>query len=174
MSSQKNASTRSSQTSMQEHSLPFHSPSLTICTMTIGMMIGATMETSTVTMALPSQWTGSTTETKTVLMARTKWIWADPMMSSCAMMVKPFQWTGSTTAWMIVLVVKMNLTLATMAVMRITSSTAPTTEKHMPRVWVESSAQRDLMSLQSVQMAKNVFALMWTAVASTATMIGDT
>ena len=39
--------------------------------MTIGMMIGATMETSTATMALPSQWNGSTTETKTVLMVKT-------------------------------------------------------------------------------------------------------
>ena len=87
--------------------LPYHSLSLTACTMMTGMMIGAKMETSTATMAPPSQWTGSTMVSKTVPMAKTKWTWADLMTSSCAMMVKQSQWSGSTMEAKTVLVAKM-------------------------------------------------------------------
>ena len=92
--------------------LPYHSLSLTACTMTTGMMIGAKMETSTATMAPPSQWTGSTMVSKTVPMVKMKRTWADLMMSSCAMMVRLSQWTGSTMVTKTVPVAKMKWTWA--------------------------------------------------------------
>ena len=87
------------------------------------MIHGQGMTTSTVTMANPSQWIGSTTVWKTVPAVRMRQTWAD-MKSSCAMMAKPSQWIGLTTVWKTAMAVKMKPAWTTMTTTTMETITA--------------------------------------------------